>query len=400
MRYYRLILIIVFAVAVFLRIAFLKNIDYSGSMPDEKFYLNYSVYMAQDRAATPAVLVDGFINNPVHHIFPNPIRIGYILTASRWMRLINLYNYEALSCLSALFSILSLFIGYVFTKRLFGRETAFLSLALFAVSPLNLAFSRRPMQESMVYFFFILTLYLFYRVLKKENILSIAAFAVSFFILILVKESSLLLLPFFLIFIFLEKNFFSKELKIGPLLAALAVTLVCVFMAYLWVAGGFVNLLKLALIILFSPLDNPWAKAHLRGPLSKYAFDFFLLSPFTLILAAAFFIYYFINKELRTEACAYLVTFFVVFYLAYSIYIKNVRYVIALDFPIRIFAVIALSNMLAGLKTRRFAAAGTIVLLIACFDFFIFYRMYVQNPVFYDPVTGNLIGCWEKFVLK
>ena len=374
--------------------------DYSGSMPDEKFYLGYSVYMARVPNASLLPLVNNYIAEPVNHIFPSPVRIGYIFIASRWMKLINLYSYRALSYMSAFFSILSLFIGYIFTRSLFDKRTALLSLMLFAASPLNLAFSRRPLQESMVYFFFILTLYLFYCALKKENILSIAAFAVSFFALILVKESSVLLLPFFLIFIILEKRFFSKGLKILPLLAALAITLVCVTLTYLLAVGGLGRLARLVLIILFSPLGNPWAKAHLFGPLTKYITDFFLISPLTLVPAAVFFIYYFADRDSRTESSSYLVAFFIIFYLAYSIYIKNVRYVIALDLPIRVFAVLALSKVLAQLRVARPAVLTGIVLLIACSDLFIFYRFYVHNPVFYDTITGNLIGCWQKFIFK
>lgn len=395
------LIIAVFAAGILLRVAFLANIDYSGSVPDEKYYLSYSVYMAESPQPSFRTLVDGFIGNPANYIFPNPIRAGYILIASLWMRLVGFCDYKALSYLSALFSILSLFVGYIFTRRLFDKRIALLSLVLFASSPINLAFSMRALQESMVYFFFILTLYLFYRALKKEDILSITVFSASFFALVMVKESSVLLLPFFLIYIFIEKRFFSRELKALPLAGALIITLSAVFAAYLWITGGIINLAKMVTIILFSPLDNPWARAHLTGPVTRYLFDFFLLSPATLIAALGFFAYYITGREVRTEPATYLAAFFVVFYLAYSLYIKNVRYVIALDFPIRVFAVLAISEILRRIKVKRaFAAAAAIVLLIACSDLFIFYRMYVANPVFYDPITGNLLESWGKFVLR
>ena len=386
-------LIVIFTIGILLRVIFL-NVPADRIGPDEDFYLKYAAYMAQDKNASIKTLFDQYLGDEKMHLYPNPLRYGYIILTAAWMRLINRFDFQALCYLSALFGILSLFLGYLFMNKLFGGKIAMLGLMLLAVSPINLAMARRALQDSAVYFFSIAALYLFYLALTKKSVLFKIFFAVSFFAAISIKESNVLLAAFFIFFALWDKTFFRKDLNLTMLLIVLIVSLVAVFSSYILIAGGIKPVLSMGKIILASPLTNEYAAKYQSGGLLRYAFDFFLISPITAIAAGCFLILYLVRQNLQNEATAYVVTFLLICYLTYSFFSKNLRYVMAIDLPIRICAALFIVNLSEVFKRRGAIVAFITIAAIAVVDIRIFKHIFLTRGV-YDPVTAVLRACWE-----
>lgn len=391
------VLLCVFGAAILLRVKFL---DFSNFRlgPDELFYVGYARYMAQDPQASLRTLAAEYIARQDWHIYPSPLRAGHILLASWWMHATGYYDYRALVYMSAFFSIASLPLAYLFVRRAFGPRPALLSLILFAVSPLNLAMSRRALQDSVVYFFTLLTLYLFYEALRQRNPLTTVSFALSFLTTLLVKESSVLLAAFFLLVPGIERRLYNRGLSIRPFALGVIVPLVAALAAYVGVAGGLEKLAVLATIVLASPSTSVYAIQFQSGPFFiSYGVDYFLLSPLTILGCLGFVVMSLADRNLREARHAYLMTFLVVTWTAFSFFSKNVRYVIALDFPIRLLAVLLVArlSMRSGHQTGGFAAALIVVSLMAASDLLVFRHLFVVNEI-YDPVTAALAEAWRR----
>ena len=386
------LLISIFAAGIFLRVGFLNAKYLSGT--DEGYYLKYSVYMATEHNASLKTLARSYIENESWHVFPSPLRAGYIMMSSLWMKALGLFNFKALALLSSLFSILSLFLVFIFTKELFGKRIAFFSLILFASSPLSLALARRALQDSAVYFFIIMSVYLFYKARFYTGLIFKALFAASFFAALMIKESAVLLTAFFLIVLLWD--IYARRHKARnclSLVLAIAVALAAAFFVYLNIAGGFANFIKMAKIIIISPLNNFYAVRYQSGPFFRYMLDFFLISPYTLISAVAFLALYFSNAIERTAQATYLVIFFLSLYMTFSLFSKNMRYVVALDVPIRIFTAMFIANLFRNFKKKELFFSSLTIIMIALSDIYIFNRQFLVQGT-YDPVTASLLWGW------
>lgn len=392
--FYTIIIAGVFTAGILLRLSFLNIPSYYAEY-DEGYYQRYASYLAQDKDASITKLSDAYIQNKHWHIYPNPLRAGCIFISSWWMKLFNRFDFKALSYLSAFFGILSLFAGYFFTRRLFGKNIALLSLILLAASPINLALSRRALYDGAVYFFTIISVWLFYEMLAHRAHLFKILFAISFFAAISVKEGSILLLVFFIPFIFIDKRLFDKQLKATQLLSILLLVLTGVFFMYFKITGSVDKLFEMIRIILTSPASNEYAIKYQSGNFLTYLMNFLILSPITLILALSFIALYFKDRNFKEKPYFYIVTFFVLYYSAFSLLTKNVRFVMALDLPIRVFAAVIIYAVCSKFGRRSLAAAVLIACAIAASDFFIFHHIFITHDI-YDPVTCNLAWAWSN----
>jgi len=315
------------------------------------------------------------------------------------MRATDHYDYRALVYMSTCFSIASLPVGYLFVRRAFGPKAALLSLILFAASPLNLAMGRRALLDGVLYFFAVLTLYLFYEALRRDNRLATVSFALSLLAAVLVKETSVLWAPFFLLFLGMEWRLYHRDLPFSSLALAVAAPLVAALGVYTIITGGFEGLVTLATIILESPRTNPTAIAFQSGPFFiSYVVDFFLLSPFTLLGCLGFLLLSVRERGLRQERHAYLMTFLVVTCTVFSFFSKNVRYVMPLDLPIRVLAALLIYRLsgAGGPSPGRFTASLVLVSFVAAADLFMFRQLFVESGI-YDPVTAELERGWGAF---
>ncbi len=386
------LLIVTFAVGILLRTYFL-NVNQDTAGPDESFYLRYANIFAEKGVSSINGIAVEYIANAGMHLFPSPVRIGQIIISGLWLKMFNGFDFKALVRMSAFFSILSLFAGYLFAKRLFDGKVALLSLILFAASPINLALARRALQDGTVYFFVSLTLYAFYLALKRRSRMAYLFFIVSFFMCVMVKESTVLLSAFFILFILWDRTFHNKGLKVlRPMISILA-ALALIAITYVTLIG-WSNLVKLVNIVCTSPMTNEYARIYQSGSPLRYMIDFILVSPFTVIAMAGYFVLSFSGNITQDDAGFYLVTFVIISYAVYSLFSKNLRLVVFLDLPIRILAAVFISKLFTRFGNRAFALSVSVVTAVAVSDFFIFQHVFLRHAV-YDPVTANLLNAWR-----
>lgn len=128
-------------------------------------------------------------------------------------------------------------------------------------------------------------MYFFYEALRRDNGVAKASFGLSFLATLLVKESSVRLAAFFLLFLGMERRLYHRDLSSFPLTLAIAAPPVAALVVYTGIAGGFERFGTLAAIILESPRTNVYAARFRTGPFFvSYVVDFFLLSPLTLLV--------------------------------------------------------------------------------------------------------------------
>jgi hypothetical protein len=210
----------------------------------------------------------------------------------------------------------------------------------------------------------------------------------------LVKENNVLLSLFFAAYLILRKAIFKADLRVRDLLAATLIPGVIVGVIYVLSAGSIYRPIEVAKIILASPATNKYAILFCSGPWFRCLIDFMLLSPWVCLLAIGFFFHYLVKNEKREEI-VYLLLFCSSLIFLFSFFAKNVRYVINLDFPIRLFAVL----MLVELKKLLFKNRATYILvafvcLIALFDYLNFYNLFAIRRI-YDPISQWLLQAWR-----
>ena len=165
---------------------------------------------------------------------------------------------------------------------------------------------------------------------------------------------------------------------------------------FILVAGAYASLgilpyvVPTAKIILNSPKTNPYALDFGSGPWFRYLIDYMLLSPIVMILAIGF-IFYRLTQKDSDETVSYFLIIFVSLIFIYEFFTKNIRYVILLDYPIRIFALLMLSRICDRYSLRSSGILLTIlVIAIAVFDYISFYTLFVKEAI-YDPVSYWLL---------
>lgn len=384
----------VLALGCGLRVALLNVDDYMPKA-DEGVYLRYAAAVVRDGAALDALARD-YLADPRQQRSPSPLRAGHILLSSAWMRLTGRCDFESLSRLSCLFSCLTLLLGWSFARRLFGPAAALATAALLAVSPLSLALGRRALQDAEVAFFLLAALYAFRETLRGRSSAPRLLLFAALFAAVVCKESSVLLLAFFAPWLAAER----RREGAGAALAAILLSLAAAGAFTSWAVGGPAVLRRLVEVVVASQRTNPYVLKHQSGSILRYLGDFFLVSPWVLLLAAAALLAAVRGRLQPRAAVLFLAAFFAAEYAAYSGFARNLRYVLALDFPLRALAALWVCGRAAeGVRpaSARAAARVLLVLVLAAGDLFVFRRVFLQGRI-YDPVTSDLRDGWRSLL--
>ena len=133
-----------------LRVANLSNV--SSRTPDELVYTLQAKFLLQGGQAALRSLIAEYQRDPVIRLFPPPTRLGYLLPLAAAMRLTGGRDESVGAYLSCAASIGSLFILALIGVRFFPSWATFFALLFFAVSPMELAVSRRAWTDALVEF--------------------------------------------------------------------------------------------------------------------------------------------------------------------------------------------------------------------------------------------------------
>ena len=362
----------------------LKNIIFADKA-DEGLYLNYSIKVADNGIKGFHDLFRDYFSDPTHRITQNPLRVGFIILTSFWIKLFGYSMYNL-----ALFSLFSnsifLFLSFYFAKKYLDKNLVLLFVILLAFSPINLAMARRALVDSTSNLFIFSSILLFFENLRKKNAFKDSLFVFIYAFAILIKESSALLALFFMLYIFITRKRNADYFSAKGLLITTILPFSIAGIIYVILAGGIAQFLKVMISVVTSPAVNAYAVFYCAGPWFRYLIDFIVLSPWVFLLGIGFVFVYLTQNDKKKEL-TYLLLFSFTLLFFHSFLIKNIRYLMILDFPLRLFAILMLYKLLQSIfKEKAVYFLAVLVIAISLFDYFNFYKLFVQFGI-YDPVS-------------
>ena len=393
---YKLVLFLMLVVAVTLVSFTLKNIRFASSA-DEGYYFRYASFIAQKGLSGFSALFKNYLENQQLWLYPNPLRVGSIALSAIWFK-VAAASFMNLAYLSLIFYAFFLSTSYCFSRKYLGEKLALPFVILLASSPIQLAMSRRALMDSAVNLFSALSLWLFWDSLKERSWLKLTVFIAVYSFSILVKETIILLTVPFLIFLLIERFVYKNEISAKYFLAALLLPPFIALSVYA-LLGCLPFIFNTVRIILSSPQANSYAISFGSGPWYRYLIDYMLLSPWVVILATGFIFCFFLNQE-NNELVVYFAVIFVSSFILFDFFTKNLRYVMILDMPLRLFSLLML-NTIANKFLGRSAVSMVLILTItlAFFDCLNFYHLFVRGSI-YDPVSFFLFKAQHLIPFK
>lgn len=387
-RTYMLVFLLVLSISFTLISFSFEHLNFATTA-DEGYYLKYATYIGEKGLCGFPILFKNYIDNQQHWVYPNPLRAGFIILSAAWLRIFG-YSFLNLAYLSLFSYFIFLLLSFYFVKKYFGDKIALLFIILLAFSPLNMAMARRALTDATTNLFTFTSIWLFFENLQERKTYKIFLFILIYTFTILIKENSVLLSPFFVFYILIRKHLFKDSLKSRDFLGLALIPCVIAGAVYFTLAGNISYVIDTARIIISSPSYNQYAIFFGSGPWYRYLIDFMLLSPWVCILAISFALNY-ITKNERKEEISYLLLLSISLLFLYNFFTKNVRYLIILDMPIRLFAILMLSELTELLfKNKSAKALVFLVVAIAFFDYYNFNYLFLRHGI-YDPVSQYLL---------
>ena len=344
-------------------------------------------------------IAQDYLHTPEQQLFPNPLRIGTILPAALSLRIDPAYR--SLSFLSLIAFVVLLAGVWQFAAMRFGRVPALAMLLLLAVSPLALALARRALMDSLAYAAAVCSLLAFFRLIENRGRFLLSGFIVSMTLAILVKETAVLLCPFYAAVLLYMKLTKEVQLTWTQLAAAIVLPSALTVLGYFSAYGidSAVAIMRLVPHVVSANIE--YTANFMQGPWHRYLLDFLLLEPWVFLLALGYGGY---MLAVRTDRRAWILLALAGYLLfAYSFMPKDARYLPLLDLVQRIFAIALLFQLPQMFRGRFDSTRGwpslhiaaswlpmaAIGLLVAA-DLHAFRRYFVVGQI-YDPVTDNLL---------
>ena len=386
---------LVLGVVLFLSLNPLRESQF-GPSSDEGYYCKYASLVVHQGQRGFNDLISWYASSDKARMHPAPVRVGYILLTAFLFKLFGVESFGVLGLISTLSFILFLYVCFYYVRKYFDLDTALLTVLLLASSPLMLGLSRRALVDSPVNLLWGLAVWLFLDVLSKPKGFSYIFFLITLLVAITFKETSLILIPFFVLagIIGRRKGAVIKTFQIWGVVIC---PLVFIFLFYGWVYGGLGPLKAAAMAIakthFSSNYPNPYAIYYCSGPWFKYLLDFLLLTPIVTLLFIGYAGYLCVHRTALDFKKTYFMLYFVYVYgvLSSLAHTKVVRFVVNLEMVMGLFAVLMLVEVLKGLgdqKRKRwlvYAAVG-----IFLYNWLTFVGLFYKGSLL-DPISRHLL---------
>ncbi|MCK6448216.1 MAG: glycosyltransferase family 39 protein [Planctomycetes bacterium] len=375
--------------------ATLARVHYAPNA-DEAWYVRYASELStQGLDAFPA-LFERYLADPAVQIYPNPLRVLYLVVAAGWSELFGA-SFESLSRLSLaahLGAVLATFAG---ARRAFGARRALALAALLAASPLCSGLARRALMDSFATLTLVLAFWAFLGWVREcGSRRGAALFALALFAALVAKENHVLFVPAFALGLVGFTRSERRALPWGLALAAFAVPLAAAGATFALAAGGFGRVVELGRVILESPATNEYAQRYGGGPWYRYVVDFLVLSPWvTLAACAAIGGLCFARLGRGRRELVFCVAFLAFALLVFALFTKNVRYLAPLEVAWRALAVwFAFELGVRGFGRHGVRVAYVLIAAACVADAWSFHTLFVEREL-YDPVSAALLGLRE-----
>lgn len=365
---------------------------------DEGYYFKYAANIIERGIAGFPELIKSYVKDPRFYLMPPPSRTGHILSAALWLRLFGV-NFITLFKFSFFCYVLFILVNIYYSRKIFGRDISYLFTLLVSSSPLIMAMGRRAFLDSNVNLWWAVSVWAFLDFLISKNKIKFFVFLLSYSFCITVKESSLLLLVFFIISFFIHRYYFKNIISIRYLFGIIFIPLAIAGVFYTTLFGGVVNFIGLMKVILdvhFGSVNlSHYAVLFCSGPWYRYIIDFLLLSPINTLLFIGYTGYILICRKWEWNKLYFLLYFVVIFAILSSLkHTKVVRFVINLDMVIVLFSVFMLYDLfreeINQNKTQSIFILTIIIFFINYQHFFyLFCQQNISDPISYWLLVAN-----------
>lgn len=362
---------------------------------DEGYYFHYAKVISEKGIAGFPELINWYASSEKARFHPTPSRAGYTLFTACLFKITG-PSYTTLGTFSLISFLLFLFFSFYFSQKHFNTDTALFLTLLLSSSPLMLAMSRRALTDSVMNLMWGVTVWIFLDFLLAPRKKSYFIFLLCFSLSIMIKESTLVLLPFFLIAALIHKYAYKGEISWPCIIGtALWPILIVISLYFVILSGGgnFVVAVKSVLTTHFEAHhSNPYAIKYSSGPWFRYLVDFLLLSPISTLLFVGYSTHILITRKFQWKTTYFLLYFLIVYGILNSLgHSKVVRFVINLDMVISLFTVLALYELLGHqdqrIRDKRLVSCLTIIFFINFFTFTNFF--YIDGLL--DPISYHLL---------
>jgi len=361
--------------------------------PDESQYFKYATLVSQKGLSILPAFVNYYGNNVKAQLSPSPARMGHIILTALWVKIFGV-SYTALAKFSFFCYLLFVITCFYFSRKFFGDEISYLFTLLISSAPLIMAMGKRALADSSSNLFWALSIWTFMDFLATQKKSKFLLFLAVYSFSITVKESSAILMIFFIVFFLVYKYYFKNPISDTYLLKIIFLPLVITGVFYIILLGGIPNflfLIKSEFKMIFISVDSSeYAKLYCAGPWYKYLIDYLLLSPITTLLFLGYSGYLLVSRKWDWNKM-YLFLYFVVIFGVFSTlkYGKIARFVMDIEMVIALFSILMLYELFRQRDiNKQFKLIFISALAIFLVNYLNFYYFFCQYNI-YDPVT-----CW------
>lgn len=373
----RALLIAIITAGAVMRIAWNDVARYSPA--DETIYTSYAATLHDKGFISAYPEITGwFLNDPKMARFPNPLRFGYLALAALSEEFYGATEPRALAWLSTIAGILVIPLLFVIGRQLFGVRAGLLAAAFAAMSSIELALGRRALQDEVFCLAVLFALAVTFLALEewtpKHVIAAIAAVAIA----LSIKETFLFLYPAFFAVILTYRRRGLWLFLLPPAIDYVVLTAL---------TRDFTAMFRIGRIVWTATAAN-YVVQYQGGPPHRLLLDFFITSPFVLLLATAAIAMTIIGRNSGKRERA-LALFVIIGIAALSIFpSKNLRFAVMLDPMIRLLAAWLVAVPAVTGRALSGFALSAIATVNAAIELELFHTIFIRGGV-YDLRSHN-----------
>jgi len=357
---------------------------------DENFYHRYVTMLNLVGVRGYPKIVAAYLafqHQLTYSVLP-PMRFLYIFASHIWSVTTRTDPMTSLHDVACMFTILTLFISYVFARRLGGKWIGLGMLALMCCAPTQIHMSQHALVDGFFAFWALLCLWLLWENLQRPDHPGLlAAFAASLACMVMTKENAFF--AYVALCALVVANRWAGFGKVTPrLLAAMFLGPLLGVLTLVALAGGVHQIVETYQQSVSKNYTLAYAIATGDGPWQRYLSDMLLMSPVVFLLAAG----ELFHLRRDNKQGWYLTLFIAASYLIMCNikYGMNLRYTNMWDMPVRYLAICQLSTISNFFGRRKNLALGLLLASVCVIELRQYWIYFVQHDL-YELVTTDLL---------
>ncbi|TKD06486.1 tetratricopeptide repeat protein [Polyangium fumosum] len=358
---------------------------------DEAYYVSSTQFLLREGWSAYPRLVAAHLERADLAASPTPLRWGYFVMTSLACAADAPCDGRAFAWLSTIAGIVSIVFTYLLGARLVGPRAGLVAAALTVTSPLQLALSRRALQDEVHCAVFLAAAWALVRLFQDERPSSLrvrlrpmALFVLLATLAFAVKEA--FVFPYAAL---AAATVFASRLRIRAAEALLFLAPPLLFFAGFVLLGrdgsAFFDLLR----VTQASFLGDYSIQYQGGPPHRPLFDLFVLAPIVCVLAT-FALARLAERPRDDRGARWLVAFLLVSLAAFAGLPKNLRFLVVLDPILRLLAAWALVTFPWAGRARGAAFVAAWVIPSAVLELALFHETFITFRT-YDPTTYDVL---------